>query len=63
MFLHHKPSDHLSFQVLRRVIVFYLLWMAVGFGTFVYTMYYPILLEEPLLQLEYDALTFPTYKW
>ena len=53
----------LSIQVARRISVLYVCWMLVGFGTFVYITYYPLLMEEPVLQLESDVIVTPLYLW
>lgn len=48
---------------MRRVFALYLLWMLIGFGTYIYMYYYPILLEEPVLNLESKIFIEPVYSW
>ena len=40
-------------MVLRRIIAIYITWMISGIGFFIYLTYYPILLNEPILNLQF----------
>ena len=41
-------------MVLRRVIAIYITWMISGTGFFIYMKYYPLLLEEPILDVQFS---------
>ena len=49
-------------MVLRRVIVVYITWMISGTGFFIYMKYYPLLLEEPVLNLQFYVFGEYLYK-
>ena len=49
--LFHVDSHIL--MVLRRIIAIYVTWMISGMGFFIYLTYYPILLNEPILNLQF----------
>ena len=51
VFLFHVDSHIL--MVLRRIIGIYITWMISGMGFFIYLTYYPILLNEPILNLQF----------
>ena len=39
--------------VVRRIVIIYALWLLVGLACWVYSTYYPILLDEPLLGIQF----------
>ena len=50
-------------MVLRRIVTIYLLWMVIGFGMFTYMTYFPVLLDEPVLQLQNSTIMYPVSSW
>ena len=51
-FLLFHVDSHIL-MVLRRIIAIYITWMISGMGFFIYLTYYPILLNEPILNLQF----------
>ena len=54
LLLFHIESHFLI--VLRRIIIIYIIRMFSGIGIFIYKTYYPLLLDEPILNLQYEVI-------
>ena len=52
-FLLFHVDSHIL-MVLKRIVAIYVTWMISGMGFFIYMKYYPILLNEPILNLQFD---------
>ncbi len=50
-------------QILRRLVVLYLMWMFIGMGFFMYMTYYPILLDEPICRFQLGSVIHRMFDW
>ena len=60
LLLFHVDSHIL--MVVRRVTALYLVWLIIGFGVFVYTTYYPVLLDELIPAYLFNNMVNLVYK-
>ena len=51
LLLFHIDSHIL--MVVRRIVTIYVIWVICGIGSFIYLTYYPILLDEPILNQQF----------
>ena len=61
LLLYHIDSHVL--MVLRRIIIIYILHMVTGLGLFTFSVYYPVLLEGQIWNLEHGLFWRPLYHW
>ena len=59
LLLYHIDSHVL--MVLRRIIVIYVIYMITGLGIFTFSVYYPVLLEGPIWNLQHGLFWKPLY--